>query len=206
MYRRFGTIRSDAADFDFTAGPSRRQCQTGDTIMNTDQPRPAILPFDEAAAEAKLAPWWTRLDREPHYPLSCAEVVEILECVEYRVTHDDLIGFINSGAITRVRRVNGKLAWTAANVLETAFALEHRRRWKPYSALHRHKLSLGEHICEVAASRGEKAFIDLGGYDLDYLLGMLVQLGGDASAVSVLVEAVRQKLRDNEGLDDAVSD
>lgn len=161
--------------------------------MSTDQPQ--TLPYDRADAERKLEPWWGRLEREPQYPCTTAQTAELLRAVEYQCNHDDLLAFISHGVVPAVPRVAGKLSWGPCEILAAAFACEARRKWKPLSELHRHKASLGEYLTWTAAAQGAKAFIDLADHDLDSLFALTVQLGGDASAVSVMVEAIKEKLR-----------
>lgn len=158
------------------------------------------LPYDQADAERKLAPWWGRIQREASYPADSGTVVELLRGVEYDVTHDDLLAYLTAGIIGPVVRENGRLAWSPLDILGLAFALENRRKWQPLSELHRHKASLGEYMVWMAQAAGGKAFRDLADHDMDSILALIVRMAGDPSAVSVLVEAVREKLRQGEGI------
>jgi hypothetical protein len=149
----------------------------------------------EDTNQTRIRGWFDLAGIEPQYPCETATVIQLLQAVEYIVNGDVILGLLNDNAIPPVPRVNGRLAWSATNIVTAACALEARRKWKPFSTIHATKFSMVEKLQAIHEKEGSSAFSDLAAFDLDALLAMLIQVGGDAGTVSVLVEALRQKLK-----------
>jgi hypothetical protein len=129
--------------------------------MNTAAPRPDVTPdmqerFARAEAEfrGRLAGWWERIGIEPHYPCDTATVLKLLAAVEYKADVETVHRYIADGYIVPAKDETGAHAWLAANIVEFATALEKRRMWLPFSALHDHKKSPFERGHEIAQARG----------------------------------------------------
>lgn len=149
----------------------------------------------EQSARDKIAGWWTLLGvAEPQYPADTATVCKLLQGVDYIVTPDDAIAYVQQNIIPPVPGSNGRHEWNASNIIALASALELRRRWQPFSQLHGHKMTQVEKVKQLCEHRGESAFVDLARFDTDGLLGMLVQVSHDAGAVQCIAAALREKL------------
>lgn len=149
----------------------------------------------EETNRQRIAGWFDLAALPAAYPASTETVIKVLQAVEYLVNGDVILGLLNDNAIPPVPRANGRLSWSATNIVTCACALEARRKWKPFSTIHDAKFSMAEKLQAIYESKGSSAFSDLEHFDLDALLAMLIQTGGDAGTVSVLVEALRQKLK-----------
>jgi hypothetical protein len=156
---------------------------------------PEQLEALEETNRARLSGWWDLAGLEPAYPADTETVVKLLTAVEYLCEPDVLLGYLNEQAIPPVGRVAGRLSWSATNVVTAACALEARRRWKPFSTIHAAKFSMIEKLQQIYEAKGGTAFSDLADFDLEALLGLLHQAGGDRGATSVVAEAIRQKLK-----------
>lgn len=149
----------------------------------------------EQVARERIAGWWSLLGvTDPQYPTDTATVCRLLQAVEYIVTPDDVLAYVSGGIIPPVPGDGGRHEWNATNIVALAAALELRRRWHPFSRLHGHKMTAVEKVKAICEHRGESAFEDLAQFDLEGLLGMLVQVSHDAGAVQCLAAALREKL------------
>jgi hypothetical protein len=163
------------------------------------QPSPPTDPDQIAAIDeinrGRLQGWWDLAGEEPHYPIGTADVVRLMQRVDYLVDNDTLVAWVNEKVIPPVPRQNGRLAWHATNIVAATSAAEARRKWKAFSTVHGHKLTMIEKINQIAAHRGEAAFADLAEFDIEGLLGVLVQVSCDQGAVQIMAEALRTKLQ-----------
>src|SRR5262245_31840960 len=96
----------------------------------------------EETNRARLEGWWGLLGEPPGYPADTETVVRLLTAVEYDVSPDTLLGYLNDQSIPPVGRIAGRLSWSAVNIVTAACALEARRRWKPFSTIHAAKFSM----------------------------------------------------------------
>lgn len=160
------------------------------TNLDTDQ-----LAALEELNRQRCRGWWDALGEEPYYPVDSATVCRLLQTVDYLVDHDWLLAAVNERMVPPVPRINGKLAWDATAIVTLTCAAEARRRWKPMSQIHAHKLSLAEKLIQLCEAEGSEAYNDLHRYDLEGLLGILHQVAGDRGAVCVIAEGIRLKLQ-----------
>jgi hypothetical protein len=149
----------------------------------------------EETARVQLAIYWVLLAEEPAYPVDTEAVVNLLTRAEFDVSADTLLGYLSEHVIPPVPRIGGRLSWFAVNITSAIRALNNRRRWKMFSTIHQHKLTLAEWTMWVYAARGQPGVRDLADHDFDELLGLLVRFSGDAGVVQALAEALREKLQ-----------
>lgn len=149
----------------------------------------------ESMNRQRVAGWWDVLGEPPQYPVSTDVVGRLLRAVEYQADNDRVLQAVNEEWFPPVERHAGRLAWTATNIVTLASALEARRMWKPGSKIHLHKFSAAERIRHLCESEGSEFLDDLHEFDLEGLLGMLVQVSREAGAVEIMAEAIREKLK-----------
>ena len=149
----------------------------------------------EALNRQRIAGWWDLLGEPPAYPVSTDVVGRLLRAVEYLADNDRVLQAVNEEWFPPPERVAGRFAWTATNIVTLGSALEARRLWKPGSKIHLHKFSAAERIRHLCEADGGEFLNDLHEFDIEGLLGMLVQVSRDSGAVEVLAEAIREKLK-----------
>lgn len=152
----------------------------------------------ELEAIGQLAPMWRQADILPAYPADTETVAELLSGNEYDVTRDLITHYLSEKVMQSPGRHNGRLAWTAADILVLLYHLEFRRKWKPFSKLHRHKLTQYERLSELAVTAGRPhCFEDLMVWDFGGLIAMLHEPGcSDLGARQALAAALTYKLRE----------
>lgn len=143
----------------------------------------------------RLAGWWGSLGEDPRYPVGTQDAVRLLAVADYQISHDDLLAWTSENVIPPVPRQNGRLAWNATCIVAAACAAEFRRMWKPFSAIHGHKLTMVETLKQVLDREGQPTFNDLSKFDVPGLLGILHDVAGDRGATQIMVEALREKLK-----------
>src|SRR5262245_48008307 len=163
-----------------------------DPTAGLDATQLAVL---EDKNRERIAGWFDLAGIEAAYPVASDTVVKLLRAIEYLCDNDTLLAYLNDEIIPPVPRQNGRLVWSATNVVSLAAALEARRKWQPFSTLHAVKFSMIERLQHIYDAQGGSAFSDLAAFDIDALLGLLHQAGGDRGAVAVLAEALREKLK-----------
>jgi hypothetical protein len=169
-------------------------------MANNFRKAPEGEPDQLAAAEEtnqrRIEGWWHLAGEEPRYPLGTADVAKLLQRVDYLVDSDLLLAWANEGVIPPVPLQSGRPAWNATSIVTAAAAAEARRKWKPFSTIHGHKLTMIEKIHQIAEHQGGSAFNDLAAFDIEGLLGILVDVSCDRGAVQVMAEAIRTKLKE----------
>jgi hypothetical protein len=131
----------------------------------------------ETVSRQKLAAWWNRANRPAFYPASDDDAVALVRSVEYSITREELVRFIDVGAFQSPRMREGRREWSATEIVCLATFLECRRGWMPNSELHDSKKTPYERELERYRASGEahELFNDLEKYDLRALLLMLVE-------------------------------
>ena len=150
----------------------------------------------EEVNRQRLEGWWAMVGEEPHYPIGTAEAAAMLQRADYDLSADTLLAWSNQGVLPPVPLQSGRPAWNATNIVTAAAAAEARRKWKPFSTIHGHKLTMIEKIHQIAEHQGGSAFKDLAAFDIEGLLGVLVDVSCDRGAVQVMAEAIRTKLKE----------
>lgn len=170
--------------------------------MNQAVEQAAVSPQEyEAKCQWALGPWFRQADMLPNYPASTEDVAELMNANEYDCPKDLVIRFMEDGVIRKPEMRNGRLIWTAADILSLTIALEFRRCWKRFSKLHGHKLTQFEKLQELAELDGGKCcFEDLAKWDIAGLIALLHEPGCDLGARTAIAVALRHKLREK-GID-----
>jgi hypothetical protein len=160
-----------------------------------DQSNAEQLEACEDTARGRIAGWWQRAGLEPAYPCDTETVVALLRAVEYRVDGDAILGLITDRAFPEPQRVNGRIAWTAVDVVDLARACEARRMWAPFSRLHHFKFSHAEKIGHLCDHAGGELFNDLDRFDFAGLIGLLVENSHVPQVVEMLALAIKTKMQ-----------
>src|SRR5262245_45442626 len=108
----------------------------------------------EDTNRARVAGWFGLAAIEASYPCETATVIKLLQAMEYICDGDVILGLLNDKAIPPVPRINGRLAWTATNIVTAACALEARRKWKPFSTIHQAKFTMVERLQAIYQREG----------------------------------------------------
>ena len=138
----------------------------------------------ESINRERIAGWWQLLGIEPEYPTDTITACRLCQAVDYRVDPDWVTDAIQSNIIPPVPGMDGRFEWKATNIVTLAAALEARRRWKPFSQIHAHKITRAEMLTQICEGEGASAFSDLDRFDVEGLLGAIVDCalswgGGD---------------------------
>lgn len=155
----------------------------------------------ELANRDRLAGWWDAAGLEPSYPATTETVRRLLEATEYQSDHDIIWQALNEHWMPGVSGIcvaQGRAEWTATDIVALASAFEARRLWKSTSRIHRHKFTVGETMrgmYDEAGGDPDKFIEDLGKFDWQGLLGLLVARSHDPGAVQTLAVAIKEKLR-----------
>ena len=149
----------------------------------------------EHLSRRRISDWWNRAGLEPSYPAADGEAVALCRAVEYEITGEELIRFIDVGAFDGVSVSHGRRNWSATDIVRLATFLECRRQWQPSSEIHRAKKTAYEIALETLRATGEahEFFTDLERYDLRALLLMLVEADNRQQREALFV-AVQVKL------------
>lgn len=148
----------------------------------------------DAKCQWALAPWWRTADLPSHYPVTDLETLaELMQGNEYDCDKDLILRYLEDGVIPTPERREGRLIWTAPDILALTVALEARRRWKKFSKLHGHKKNRFETLNDLAGADG--CFVDLKDWDVAGLLALLNEPGCELGARQAIAVAIRQKLK-----------
>jgi hypothetical protein len=96
------------------------------------------------------------------------------------------LGYVTDGIIPPVEREAGRLRWSATTIVAAACVLDARRRWKPFSKIHGHKMTWPEKLVQLAEHGGQQAFSDLHCFDVEQLLAGIVAVAHDPGAVATM--------------------
>ncbi|MFM9966033.1 MAG: hypothetical protein ACKV2Q_33040 [Planctomycetaceae bacterium] len=150
--------------------------------MNLREVDPRSLTGQDAAtlehlSRQRIGEWWNRADRVESYPACDGDAVALCRAVDYMITGEELVRFIDVGAFDGVSVSHGCRVWSAMNIVCLATFLECRRAWQPGSEIHRAKKTCYELALENFRATGEahELFNDLETYDLRALLLMLTE-------------------------------
>lgn len=144
---------------------------------------------------AKLRPLWLACDVHPHFPTTTATAVELLRVgAGLDVTLGLLEGWIRSGMIPDVKMRSGRFAWSAANIVVAATQADCWRRWIFNDQRHLHKLTSIELAEGLAQAAGSTAFSDIGTFDVNAFVEILVRCD-DAEMRRTFGVALKTKLR-----------
>ena len=151
--------------------------------------------FEQAARE-RLAGYWTVLECEPHYPASSETVIDLLSAAEYAIDHDYLVKAMDDRMVPFPPRHGGRLLWMAKDICVFMFAMEFRRRWKPFARSHQHKLTQFEKLTALAGENNGQTgcFADLNSWDTGGLIALLYETGCDLPARQAIGHALKLKL------------
>ena len=94
--------------------------------------------------KARLASTWATIGRPAEYPLETAAAIYMLTVLGYDVDRKKLEYFWAAGYVDKPAVLLGRLAWGESNILDHADALERRRQWAPFNAIHYSKWSDAE--------------------------------------------------------------
>jgi hypothetical protein len=163
-------------------------------MENRDSEQLASL---DEANRLRLICYWDLLQQEPHYPLGTQDVARLIRVADYAVDPDLLVSWASSGIVANVPREKGRLAWRPTNIVCAIQAAEARRRWVPFSQIHSFKFTMAEKIEQLCDREGGQgaAWTDLAEFDVERLLGLMVEMSAVPNCVQTLVGAIRQKLK-----------
>ena len=151
----------------------------------------------ESMAIDWMARYWRQADLPPCYPADTETVAELMDANGYRSDREAILRMIAEKAVPSPARLNGRLIWRAIDIKMLITACEIRRRWKPFSKFHAHKLTQYEKLQELASlNGGQSCFSDLLFFDWSGMVAMLHEPGmADLGAREALAAALSEKLR-----------
>ncbi len=165
--------------------------------MNNDKTtiEQALLEEGEPFAAAKRERFWTNAGLKlPLYPVGSDAVLAMVDGNGYVCDRGLLLELLDNGTIPVVRESDAP-RWSALNCFHLLCQLEGRRRWKPFSTMHRFKFNAAE-LAQLDAEAVGRAtcFDDLEQFDVESLL-IFMQDANDQSVRETLRVAVIAKLK-----------
>jgi hypothetical protein len=143
---------------------------------------PSVDPADDETncrAAIEKCEWFERAGMKPHWPLTTGEAAKLLrKGSEFAVTALDIDDLIDRRLFAPPGTdENGKLEWTAEDVIRLSGVLEFRRQWQDTPSGHDPKKHFCQLLLEEARSNGMTDAITNGPnnprYDLPHLLALL---------------------------------
>lgn len=128
---------------------------------------------DEATCTAKLRQLFRNADMHPMFPMTSAEVSELLRENGYAASVEVLEDFCRRGLVPDCRIRQGQFAWSAQNALTAAI---HCDTWRMFIPLHPrclHRLTALELAEMQAALEGGSVFTDADTFTVRAMVQML---------------------------------
>lgn len=149
----------------------------------------------ETTIDSQIRRWWRQAyGDEPDFPLSTAQVFDLLGKFDYEINRKRLDYLVGLGFPTP-KKLSGSMLWSADDIGRLVMQCDQRRWWKPMSDIHDHKKSPEQRGRELAKATGgaDAARDAIAKYSLRDLI-LLLLAGDGAPERESLFAAIEEKL------------